>query len=115
MIFGPIKFIMKLIILFMLLVMFVVFHNTEFGENVERKIGRALEYKNLRNTGLDLYRKAAGSSVVEEIDTKKVERELKRQVDRLKGSGPVKKLPAKAEKIIEEERKKLEDIIEGGG
>ena len=115
MILGPVKFLMKLIILFMLFVMFVVFHNTEFGEKMERKIGQSLEYENLRKSGLELYSKVTGSSVVEEIDPKKLAKELKKQVDRLKESDPVKKLPARAEKIIEEERKRLEDIIESGG
>jgi len=114
MIFGPVKFLMKLIILFMLLSMFVVFHNTEFGENVERQIGQALEYENLKKTGLDLYRKTAESSPLEGIDAKKLGKELKKQAGRLQESGPVKKLPARAEKIVEEERKRLEDIIEGG-
>jgi hypothetical protein len=115
MIFGVVKFLMKLIILFMLFIVFVVFHNTEFGENVERQIGQALEYDNLRKSGLGLYRKVTGSRVVEKIDTKKLRKKFKKQIDSLKELESFKKLPAKAEKIVEEERKRLEDIIEGGG
>jgi hypothetical protein len=115
MIFGPIKFLMKLIILFMIFIMFVVFHNTEFGEKVERQIGEALEYENLRKTGFDLYRKVTGSSTVEKINAKKLRKKFKKQIDSLQESDAVKKLPAKAEKIVEKERKRLEDIIEGGG
>lgn len=114
MIFGPVKFLMKLIILFMLFIMFVVFHNTEFGAGVERQVGQALEYDNLRKTGLGLYLKVAGSSAVEELDTENLRKELEKQVDKLKKSEPFKKLPVRAEKIIEEERRRLEDIIEGG-
>ncbi len=115
MIFRAIKFLMKLIILFMLFITFVVFHNTEFGENVERQIGQALEYDNLWKSGLGLYRKVTGSSTVEKIDAKKLRKKFKKHIDSLQESDAVKKLPAKAEKIVEEERKRLEDIIEGGG
>lgn len=114
MIFGPIKILMKLIILVLVFIMFVVFHNTDFGARMEQKIGLALEYENLRKVGLGLYSKTAGSPVVEE-NTKKMGKELKKQVERLKESDVVKKLPAKAEKIVDEERKRLENIIEGGG
>lgn len=115
MIFGPIKFLMKLIIMFLLFVVFVVLHNTEFGAKLEHKIGKALEYESLKKTGLSLYGRVAGSSAMDDIDAKKIGKNLeKKVVDRLKETDAVKKLPARAEKIVDEERKRLEDIIEGG-
>lgn len=115
MIFGPIKLLLKFFILILMFLLFVVIHNTDFGKDLEHKIGEALEYDNLKESAISAYRKLSGGSGKEALDSEKISREIKKKLEEVKKSGAGDKVSEKAEKILKEERKKLEEILESAG
>ncbi len=108
-----IKFIFKITLVVIIAVAAVAYHNTDAGKEMERRVGRAIEYDSMADRGKSLLKrtfdfimlKGMRSAVSE--GKSKIETNGIRQGDEM--AGPPQ------ENITEEERRAVEKIIENEG
>jgi isopentenyl diphosphate isomerase/L-lactate dehydrogenase-like FMN-dependent dehydrogenase len=93
----------------------VIYHNTDSGKEVEKRVGRAIEYKSLKERAGVLISKSIDFISLKGMRQKDKGKIVEKGIDKIK-SLPGKIEPARrVEKISDKERKKLEDIIENEG
>ena len=106
-----IKFFFKIIIVVCVAFAAVIYHNTDAGREMERRIGETLEFKNLKERGKMLIKKTLHFISLEG----KAEGEREKKNERRSSPSSFTKPNKSKEKINEDERKRIEQIIEREG
>jgi len=114
-IWNSLKFIVKIGIVIVIALAAVIYHNTDSGKEMEKRVGRAIEYKSLKERTGALLSKSVDFILLKGMSHKDDGRIVEKGIDKIK-SLPGKTAPAgRIEKISDKERKKLEDVIENEG
>ena len=126
MIWGSIKFFVKIGIVILIAAAAVAYHNTDSGREMERRIGKVVEYDSMKARGKEFITRTVDFLSLKGMDAvrKKTGKEKKSGV---KGKTGVKKAPPAAakkvetgvkapeENITDEDRRKMEEILENAG
>lgn len=107
-----IKFIFKIIIFFCVAFSAIIYHNTDAGKEMEKKIGQSLEFSSIMDHGKKLVKKTIHFILMEGMDS---EDEVKKENKKKISPPTVVKTKEGKEKIDEDERKRIEEIIESEG
>lgn len=123
-----IKFFFKLVIVFIIALAAVIYHNTESGKKFEKKVGEEINFERMSERGKDLLEKTIYFLSLKGLEYKKKKEAIEEKGPlRVKQEespfhGPTAKGSSKeiikketTEKIGEEDRKKLEEILEQEG
>ena len=110
-----IRFIIKIIFVFFIAMAAVIYHNTEAGRELEKRVGEELSFDGLKESGKTLFKRFVYIISLEVLDEKK-ESFTKEKVKSDKKKVPSDKSSKKgSEKILDDERERLEQIIEEEG
>ena len=111
-----IKFLFKMMMVFCIAIAAVVYHNTDSGKEMEDRVGKALEFRSLKERGKALISKTIHFISLDGMDEDSVKDELNKVKKVKKDSAPLMKKAAELkEKMPEDERKRIEKIIEEEG
>ena len=125
-----IRFFFKMAIVFIIALAAVIYHNTESGKRLEKKVGHEISFEKMSERGKNLFEKTIYFLSLKGLEYKKKNESLK--MGPLKGNQKAaapppavaekienkeieKETAETAEKIGEEDRKKLEEILEAEG
>ncbi|MDH3974250.1 MAG: hypothetical protein OEV42_08220 [Deltaproteobacteria bacterium] len=122
-----IKFFFKLAIVFIIALAAVIYHNTESGKKFEKKVGEEISFDKMSERGKDLIEKTIYFLSLKGLEYKKKKATVEKGP--LKVNQNVEALPESAvessrkkeikkettEKIGDEDRKRLEEILEQEG
>ena len=129
-----IKFLLKMIIVFIIALAAVIYHNTDAGRDMERRIGREMSLSRLAERGEDLFDRTIYFLSLKGLEYKAQSEEALKKSLKDKAFGNKKEKPDlvheesavqravekkpvigpdKEEKIGEEDRRKLLQVIEG--
>ncbi|MBE9503201.1 MAG: hypothetical protein IME96_03395 [Proteobacteria bacterium] len=107
-----IKFLFKMVMVFCIAIVAVVYHNTESGKQMEDRVGKALEFRGLKERGKALISKTIHFISLDGMDDDSARDKMKK-VRVKKDSTPLMKKTAELkERMPEDERKRIEQIIE---
>ncbi len=118
---------MKIFFVLIIALAAVIYHNTDSGREMERRIGEEISIERLAERGKELFSKVIDSLLLKGMDRDRKQESKKsagkaEKKESLKSSPrPVQEKTKGADKtknvenIADEERKKLEAIIESGG
>lgn len=110
-----IKFFFKMAVVFCVVFAAVLYHNTESGKEMEEKMGEALEFKSLKERGKALINKTIRFIALKGMDSGTKKDEAVGPGEGKAGSPPVSQPVESKEKMPEEERRRIEEIIESEG
>ena len=122
-----IKFLFKLVIVIIIALAAVIYHNTDSGKKMEKKIGEEVDFEKMSERGKDLLEKAIYFLSLKGLEYKKktediqkgpLKVKLKEDIPpkpSVKSSGEKENKKKTTEKIGEEDRKRLEEILEKEG
>ena len=107
-----IKFIFKIILFFCIAFSAIIYHNTDAGKEMEKKIGESLELSSIMEYGKNLLKKTIHFVLLEGMDSKDDD---KKETEKKSSPPVVVKTEEGKEKIGKDERKRIEEIIESEG
>lgn len=122
-----IKFLFKMVIVFIIALAAVIYHNTESGKRLEKKVGEEISFDKMSERGKDLLDKTIYFLSLKGLEYKKKSEEMRTGPLRANQKEPVPPPAAveksinkeikkeTAEKIGEEDRRRLEEILETEG
>lgn len=110
-----IKFFLKIFFAIVIAIGAVLYHNTESGRNLEKKVGKELSFETMKERGRNLYKDLMKFIFIKGLPDKESGNASKAKKDETIDKSPENIPTPKAENISESERRKLEEIIESGG
>ena len=110
-----IKFLFKIMMVFCIAIAAVVYHNTDSGREMEDRVGNALEFRSLKDRGKTLISKAIHFISLDGMDQDSVRDRVKKARVKKDSNHSMTKPSELNERMPEDERKRIERIIEEGG